>query len=81
MIDRAGDGGAELVAAQFGLVDFEVAGGVEHVVAEELVERAAEAVGAALGDDAQHAAGVAAVLGGEAGGDHLEFLHAFERAG
>ena len=39
MYDGAGDGGAELIAAQFGLRHVEIAGGVQHVVADELVER------------------------------------------
>src|SRR5581483_10975391 len=47
--------------------------------AEELVHGAAEAVGSALGDDAEDAAGVAAELGRVARRHHLELLNAFER--
>ena len=54
---------------------------VEAVVAEEVVDRAAQLVGAALGDDVDVAAERASELRLRAGGDHLELLDRIDAVG
>ena len=65
--DGAADGAAEVVVAQRGnrnvVAVVEIGVGVEHIVAEELVEVPVELVGAGAGDDVDLPAGAAAEFG------------------
>jgi hypothetical protein len=77
--NRAAYGTAELVAFErihrlFAVDVAEVVGGVELTIADEPKGAAVERVGAALGDDVDHAAAVLAVLGVVVAGLYAELL-------
>ena len=73
--DGAADDAAELIALQRVAVGGEIVLGVEVVVAEEVEDRAVEGIGSGARDDVDDRAGMEAVLRGEAGGLHAEFLN------
>jgi hypothetical protein len=77
--DRAADRSPELMVAERRLVEIVAVvrppGGVHLVVAHELGERAAKAVGPRLGDEIDHAPAGHAELRGQRIGLHAEFLH------
>ena len=79
--DRSPDAQSVLVLAHGQRAAEEGIGGVEGVVAEELVRAPVEHVGPAAGDDVDVAAEGAAQLGLPARGHHLELVHRFHGQG
>ena len=77
MEDRPTDGAAKLILPEFGLGQGKVVPCVEVVVADILVGRSVEFVGAGLGDHVDHGAGGATNVGRIDAGFNAEIFQRF----
>jgi hypothetical protein len=75
MHDGTADRAAELVLLEFFLARRKVVVGIKRIVAQELLQRSVQLIGARAGDDSGNATVGSAELGRRGRGQNAEFSH------